>query len=144
MHSKPLLAWVTFANYKPNPVGTECLCLPLVSTGPEGVLSPRQDQGSWTSGKPCKLLPLSCKGIKSPANGIWRYHVNSGGTLCYKGVNRQSSTMSRVTTNKAMGNSRLISNKEAIQKLGFRSTSCILQHLCSSFFNRIFINRIFW
>lgn len=44
-----------------------------------------------------------------------------------------------VTANKAVGNSRLISNEEVIQKLGFRSMSYILQYFCTS---RLFINRI--
>lgn len=56
-HSKSLLAWVTFAAYKPSPIDTEHL--PVVSTGPEGILSPQKDQG--TSEKLCKLYLWTAK-----------------------------------------------------------------------------------
>lgn len=80
-----------------------------------------------------QTLPLSCKGTKSPANSTWRYHINPRVTSCYKGV-KKATRCEGVTANKAVGNTRLISYEEVIQKLGFRSMSYILQHFCTNFF----------
>lgn len=43
------IAWVASAKRQPSPADTECLSLPLVSTGPEGILSPQEDQSSAES-----------------------------------------------------------------------------------------------
>lgn len=43
------IAWVASAKRQPSPADTECLGLPLVSTGPEGILSPQEDQSSAES-----------------------------------------------------------------------------------------------
>lgn len=93
MHSTALLIGVTFANLQ----HASWLGLPLLSPWPEGIHSPLEDHGSYTNKKLRKVKhTLSYGGrSRSAANSIWRYHINTGGILCYEAVNEQSSTIAK-------------------------------------------------